>query len=116
MRQYASLRGRREFALALGRGAACSAPALTVHAYTPPARAAGKPKVGIIVTRKVGKAVVRNKIRRRCKAILQSVVAPSDARWFVVACKPAAATLAFAELRGQLTGAAAGAVARRGRG
>ena len=85
------------------RGASASAPVLTVHAFSPPAKAAGAPKVGVIVTRKVGKAVVRNRIRRRCKAILETLLAPDDARWFVVICKPAAAQARFAELHRQLT-------------
>jgi ribonuclease P protein component len=105
MRPYVSLRGRREFATTMRRGASASAPLLTVHAFSPPAKAAGAPKVGIIVTRKVGKAVVRNRIRRRCKAILETLLARDDARWFVVTCKPAAAQARFAELQRQLTSA-----------
>lgn len=96
------------------RGASASAPVLTVHAFSPPAKAAGAPKVGVIVTRKVGKAVVRNRIRRRCKAILETVVAPDDVRWFVVTCKPAAAQTRFADLRHQLSNAMRGAGKSRG--
>lgn len=105
MRPYVSLRGRREFATTMRRGACASAPVLTVHAFSPSARSAGKPKVGVIVTRKVGKAVTRNRIRRRCKAILEALLEPDDARWFVVTCKPAAAQARFADLRRQLSGA-----------
>jgi len=103
MRPYVSLRGRREFATTMRRGASASAPVLTLHAFSP-AKAAGAPKVGVIVTRKVGKAVVRNRLRRRCKAILEALLAPDDARWFVVTCKPAAAQARFDELRRQLSG------------
>ena len=114
MRPYVSLRGRREFATTMRRGASASAPALTVHAFSPPAKAAGAPKVGVIVTRKVGKAVVRNRIRRRCKAILETLLAAGDSRWFVIACKPAAAHARFAELRRQLADAMPKAATPRG--
>src|SRR5579859_1979147 len=107
MRPYVSLRGRREFALAMRRGAISSSPSLTVYAYAPRTRALGQPKVGIVVTRKVGKAVVRNRVRRRCKAILQAMLAREDPRWFVVSCKPLAATISFAELQRHLRAAIA---------
>lgn len=115
MRPFVSLRTQREFSLAMRRGAAASTPALTLHVFSPPARTAGAPKVGVVVTRKVGKAVVRNKIRRRCKAVLESLLTRSDANWYVIACKPRAATLGFAELRRQLVDAMPRATRARGR-
>ena len=114
MRPYVSLRGRREFATTMRRGAFASAPVLTVHAFAPAAKSAGKPKVGVIVTRKVGKAVVRNRIRRRCKAILETLLRPDDARWFVVTCRPAAAQARFADLHRQLSSALPNAAKSRG--
>jgi ribonuclease P protein component len=105
VRPYVSLRGRREFALAMRRGAVATSPALTLYAFAPRTQAASGPKVGVVVTRKVGKAVVRNRVRRRCKAILEAALDPADTRWFVVACRPIAAALPFAELRRQLVGA-----------
>lgn len=114
MRPYVSLRGRREFATTMRRGACASAPVLTVHAFSPPPKARSAPKVGIIVTRKVGKAVVRNRIRRRCKAILETLLVPDDTRWLVVTCRPAAAEARFAELKRQLSAAIRGADKPRG--
>lgn len=70
--------------------------------------------MGVVVTRKVGKAVVRNRIRRRCKAILEGLLDSGDRRWYVVTCKPAAAGVEFGELRRQLT-TALPAAASRGR-
>jgi ribonuclease P protein component len=105
MRQYVSLRGRREFALAMRRGNVVSTPALTLYAFSPRTPVAASPKVGVVVTRKVGKAVTRNRVRRRCKAILETLLQPTDVRWYVVACRPLAATTPFAELRRQLSGA-----------
>ena len=97
-----SLRGRREFALAMRRGAVAHSPALTVYAFLPRAAQQNKPKVGVVVSRKVGNAVERNRVRRRCKAILEMLLDPSDARWYVIAFKPSAAAIGFAELRRQL--------------
>jgi ribonuclease P protein component len=84
------------------RGGVATSPALTIYAFTPGARQMRRPKVGVVVTKKVGKAVVRNRVRRRCKAILETTIAPSDFRWYVVACRPIAATIPFVELRRQL--------------
>jgi ribonuclease P protein component len=60
----------------------------------------------VVVTKKVGKAVVRNRVRRRLKAILDapnSGLTPGG--WYVIHCRPACATLKFDELRSQLMGA-----------
>jgi len=96
------------------RGSSASARVLTVHAFTPPAKVAGAPKVGVVVTRKVGKAVVRNRIRRRCKAILATLLRADDGRWFVVTCKPAAAQARYGDLRDQLSEAVPKAGKARG--
>jgi ribonuclease P protein component len=113
MRPFVSLRGRREFTLAMRRGNAASTPALTVHAFAQRSRVSDLPKVGIVVTKKVGKAVVRNRIRRRCKAILQSVLPDRPPSWYVVQCRPMSATLRFDELHRQLADATARAVRPR---
>jgi ribonuclease P protein component len=102
MRPYASLRGRREFTLAMRRGGAASTPALTVYVFIPRSRSAAKPKVGVVVTKKVGKAVVRNRVRRRCKAILDALLSSSNGRWYVVQCRIGCATMPFHELRKHL--------------
>ncbi len=60
------------------------------------------PKVGIIVTKRVGNAVVRNRLRRRCKAVLDAETFPTPARWYVIQCSAKAAALSYAELRSQL--------------
>jgi ribonuclease P protein component len=106
VRPFVSLRGRREFTLAMRRGGSASTQALTVYAFSPRAPVGAKPKVGFVVTKKVGGAVVRNLIRRRCKAILETALRPPSAGWYVVQCRPAAAELAFSELRRQLIDAA----------
>jgi len=102
MPSFDSLRGRREFTLAMRRGTVASAGAITVHAFAPRTREGTLAKVGIVVTKKVGKAVTRNRIRRRCKAILRETLSGGPCRWYVVKCAASAATLQFEELRRQL--------------
>jgi len=98
VRRFASLRGRREFALVLRRGKAASSNSVNVISLA--ARdSATHPRVGIIVTTKVGGAVVRNRLRRRCKAILDQHVGELRGQWLVIACKPPAAALSYAALR-----------------
>ena len=53
-------------------------------------------RVGIVVSKKVGKAVVRNKIRRRLKEILRKMYLPPSESVIVV--QPEAATATYWEL------------------
>ena len=57
--------------------------------------------VGISVGKPVGKAVVRNTVRRRVAAILREALADRRLRVLVIA-RPAAATAPFAQLRNEL--------------
>jgi ribonuclease P protein component len=100
VRRYTSLSGRREFALVLRRGRASSTKALTVSVIAGQDSSL-KPKVGIIITAKVGNAVERNRLRRRCKAIIDEVNMPNGIR-LVIACRPAARELEYEALRTQL--------------
>ena len=111
MRSFDSLRGRRAFALVMRKGVVASAPAATTYAFMPSETAGRMPKLGVVVTKKVGNAVVRNRVRRRCKAALERLLPASDPRWYVIHCKAAAATIPFAELSRQLEEA----IARRPR-
>jgi ribonuclease P protein component len=67
------------------------------------------------VTKKVGGAVIRNRIRRRCKSVLDDLLQGDRGRWFVIACAPLASKLRYAELRSQLTSAIARCANRKGR-
>ncbi|ADH63429.1 ribonuclease P protein component [Allomeiothermus silvanus DSM 9946] len=58
-------------------------------------------RVGIVVSKKVGKAVVRNKVRRRLREILRRMHLPSCE--LVVVAQPEAAGASFAELLRDLT-------------
>ena len=74
--------------------------------------AQAQPHVGIITTKKVGGAVVRNKLRRRCRAILDAQAAALASLWLVVDCKPEAANASFAALRTALQRALSESTAR----
>ena len=66
MRRYQSLRRRSDFARVQRRGKRRVGPHFVLLA----AHAAGGSRVGITVAKAIGNAVVRNRLRRRVKAIL----------------------------------------------
>jgi len=101
VRGYDSLRGRSRFALVLRRGRSANTKHLSVSALRSRAQDQ-RPKVGIVITKKVGNAVARNRLRRRCKAIMDQSAAIHAGTWFVIACRPSASALAFAALKEQL--------------
>jgi len=113
MRRYASLRGRREFALVLRRGKAASSNGLSVVTLTPRTMRGGT-RVGIVIRKQVGNAVTRNRLRRRCKAILDQH-AMDERCWFVIQCQPEAAQLSYAALRAELARALNASLARASR-
>ena len=59
----------------------------------------GKPRLGLSVSKKVGTAVNRNKVRRRLKEVFRSSAGelPSDTD-IVISARPAAAEASFEEL------------------
>ncbi|MEF2976382.1 ribonuclease P protein component [Subtercola sp. YIM 133946] len=63
----------------------------------------GRPRFGFIVSKQVGIAVVRNRVRRRLKAagyeLLPSVTAPADV---VVRVLPAGSTASYAQFASEL--------------
>lgn len=76
-------------------------------------------RVGFVVPRAVGGAVVRNRVKRRLRALMASRLAAGDlaaagADLVVVRALPAARDASFADLGGDLDGALAGAVRRLG--
>jgi ribonuclease P protein component len=103
MRPYASLRRAAEFSRLRQRGRRFTAGALTVY-RADPLRTDRTSMVGITVAKPVGKAVMRNKIRRRVAAILQQMLTGRRLRLLVVA-RPAAAAAPFAQLRNELEAA-----------
>jgi ribonuclease P protein component len=57
----------------------------------------GPPEVGIVAARRVGKAVRRNRAKRRIRAALQGVDLQPDTAYVVIA-SPDAASMKFDEL------------------
>jgi len=104
VRAFDSLRGRREFTLVMRRGKAGSANALTVFGFVPHG-ATQHTKVGVIIPKTVGTAVERNRLRRRCKSILDSRTFRAPHLWYVIQCRPGAAGLTFEELHAHLNSA-----------
>ena len=82
------------------RGRRFTAGALTIYTADP-LRADRTSVVGITVAKPVGKAVVRNKVRRRVAAILQQMLPGRRLRLLVVA-RPGAAAAPFTQLRNEL--------------
>lgn len=103
-----TLKKRAEF-LRVRKGGRCATPAFVLEAK---ARSGGDdvlpaavPRFGFTVTKQVGKAVDRNRIRRRLKAAVRST-APDHARGdfdYVLIARPPALTSQFAALVGELT-------------
>lgn len=100
MRQFASLRRSAEFARLRKRGRRIVSGVLTI--YRADALVSDKRSiVGITVGKPVGKAVIRNLVRRRIAAILQNVLKGRRVRLLVVA-RPGAAEAPFAQLQRDL--------------
>ena len=71
------LRSSADFAAALRgpRGARAGSTLIVVHANQTDARAGLPPRVGFVVSRAVGTAVVRNRVKRRLRALMAPRVA-----------------------------------------
>ena len=55
------------------------------------------PRVAFAISRTVGNAVTRNRLRRRLRAILSQLEVPNG--WYLIGCQPAAAELTFDQLQ-----------------
>ena len=90
------LRHRSEFTLAVRQGTRAGRPAMTGHLFTrpPDEPQSGEPaRVGFIVSRAVGTAVVRNRVKRRLRVLVRGYlgVLPAGSLLVVRANPPAAA-------------------------
>jgi len=98
----ARMRARTEFTVTVRGGARATSPALVVHLAHGQADALS-PHVGLIVTRSVGGAVERNRVRRRLRHLMRERLdrLPTTAR-VVVRANPVAASRSSAELGADL--------------
>lgn len=95
------LRERSEFASAIHSPGAMRAGSriLVVHANVTDSRAGLPPRVGFVVSKAVGNAVVRNRTKRRLRAAIASELTGIPAGVdVVVRAQPAAASATFSEL------------------
>ena len=99
------LRASSDFAAALRgpRGARAGSTLIVVHAGQTDARAGLPPRVGFVVSKRVGNAVVRNRTKRRLRALVAARIAQvPDGVDVVVRTNPTAAVATSAELATEL--------------
>ena len=99
------------FRLAARRGTRCSSPTLVIHLL----RREGEvpPLVGFVVSRAVGNAVVRNRVKRRLRHLAREHVSSLPGSCvLVVRALPASASASGAELGRDLTGCLADLASR----
>jgi ribonuclease P protein component len=98
MRRFASLRRQADFGRLRRSGRRVSSHLLTTYRGDAPA-GASRSLVGITVSKAVGKAVVRNKLRRRLGALVHEALAGRQPMRLLFVPRPAAAAVPFADLR-----------------
>lgn len=107
------MRRRDDFRVAVRTGVRAAGPTLVVHLA--PGRGEGPVRIGLVVSRSVGAAVVRNTVRRRLRALLHQRLdrVPAGAR-VVVRALPEAAGASSRRLGEDLDAAMRRAVRRAG--
>ena len=110
MRRFASLRRRADFARLRQRGWRLATPNFTVFA-APAYRTDERPVAGMTVAKTVGKAVERNRLRRRMAAILHDALTGRRLRLLLIA-RPGAAEVGFPALREEIAAAVERSVAQ----
>jgi ribonuclease P protein component len=99
VRRYQSLRHRSEFSRVQRRGARRAGPLFVALA----AEARGGSRVGITVSKAVGNAVVRNRLRRRVKSILDRIAfGEPPHRDVVLIARPGAGEADFAAVAAEI--------------
>jgi ribonuclease P protein component len=95
------LRQRVEYLACYERGRPVGGPLATMHVLP---NQLGRPRLGITATRKIGNAVVRNRLRRRCREVYRRYRRRADlpALDIVVNLKQRAAAATWDETRRQL--------------
>jgi ribonuclease P protein component len=104
VRGFASLRRQADFARLRRRGRRVSSKSLILYSGdSQPGDPA--PLVGITVSKSIGKAVIRNKLRRRLAAIVHEALARRRAMRLLIVARPIAPQAAYGDLRAEVTSA-----------
>lgn len=104
MRSFASLSRQADFARLRRRGKRVSTKSLVI--YRSDALAGDTVSlVGITVSKSIGKAVIRNKLRRRLAALVNETLGQGSSTRLLIVARPGAADLAFGDLRTELASA-----------
>jgi len=106
MRRFTSLRRQADFARLRRQGRRLSTKSLVIYCS---ALLSGDDSslVGITVSKAIGKAVFRNKLRRRLAAILHEALASYSAMRLLVVARPAAAAARYRDLHDEVAAALA---------
>jgi ribonuclease P protein component len=101
MRAFASLRRTADFARLRQRGRRTATANLTLYCAQAAPRDE-RPLVGVSVSKNVGTAVVRNRLRRRLHACLHELLASQSPMRLLVIARPSAAALPYTALHEEL--------------
>ena len=104
MRRFESLHRQADFARLRRHGRRASTKSLIIYRSDLLAGDCSS-QVGITVSKSIGKAVTRNKLRRRLSAIVHEALAHRDAMRLLVVARPVASQVAYADLRSEVTSA-----------
>jgi ribonuclease P protein component len=97
------MRRRRDFSAAVRRGSRSGRALLTGHLLVPSSEEDSPPRAGLVVSRSVGPAVVRNKVRRRLRVLVREYLSSlPGGSLLVVRAHPQAATARQADLAADL--------------
>jgi ribonuclease P protein component len=97
------MRRRRDFSLAVRQGSRSGRALLTGHLLVSAGDGDGPPLVGFVVSRAVGGAVVRNRVRRRLRVLVREYLSSlPGGSLLVVRAHPQAATASQADLAAEL--------------
>jgi|GEM_PF-884901 len=103
MRAYGSLRRAADFQRVYRRGEKAGSAHLAVYALAPQRGGESRPEVGFSIGKGVGSAVVRNRLRRRFRSILDDIgLDRRSGKRVVIVARPGAGELPYPALRDEL--------------
>lgn len=105
MRREDRLRSSSDFDRVLGQGQRLTYPEFVL--YHAARDALGRPRVGLVVSRRIGGAVVRNRTKRLLREASRGLIPRLAACDVVIVARPAITTVGVRELSDALSGAAA---------